>query len=268
MEYNLPKGYLSASSMATYLRCGYQYKFRYIDGIVVPPNAAMTKGKVVHNVFEKYYGTILEGGNRMPPSEVKDMSVDFLEKEYEKCELGNPDDDTRRELEIISETYTDNVGREIQPVAVEEEVRYQTSGGVELLAYIDLVHEKDDYSIADYKITGKKWNLTNLKNNLQFMVYALTTGLSDIEVHNIVRSTKTPKVFNKQAEEGVLDVSSNIRVLSHQFDQATQVSFLEEQIEQIAKAITVGIFVPADPSSWCCNPTWCGYWEYCRGRQN
>lgn len=265
-QYNLPRGYLSASSISTYLRCGYQFKLRYVDGIIAPPNVAMTKGKAVHNTLEKYYGTVLEGGNRPEAKEIKDMSVEILEKEFKDNELNLPDED-KREIELISESYIDNVAKDIHPVGVEEEVRYTTNSGVDILAYLDLIHEKDDYIISDYKITGKKWGLKNLVNSLQFKIYALATGLDQIEVHNMVKTTKTPKVFNKQTEDGVWDIASNLRIINYSFVDDREEAFLEEQIEQVAKAISAGIFVPADPSDWCCSPDWCGYWNYCRGKK-
>lgn len=271
-KYNLPKGYLSASSISTFLRCGYQFKFRYVDNIIAPPNIALVQGSAAHSTFENYYNTLLSGGTRMTPEEVKDSGVHFLEEQIEKNDVKLEDkilDQSRREIEIVSESYIRNVAEEITPVAVEQEVRYELEGcGVEILAYLDLVHEENGADrLADYKITGKKWNINQLRNSLQFKLYALCTGIEDIEVHNIVRTTKTPKVFNKLSEEGVREVASNIRILPNKFEIEKEEHFLEEQIEAVAKAISSGIFIPTDPGNWCCNPQWCGYWGRCRGKK-
>ena len=270
-KYILPRGYLSASSIGTYLRCGYQFKFRYVDGIVSPPNMALTQGTVGHKVFETYYNNVLNGGTRMSPSEAKDAGVDFLEKEIEKNEIKLSPTELNthiKEVEILSESYVGNIAKDINPISVEDEVRYISRCGVELLGYLDLVHEtedRDEYLIADYKITGKKWNINQLRNSLQFKLYALSTGLYDIEVHNIVKTIKVPKVFNKVAEDGTREVGSNLRILNHSF-QKEEADFLEEQIEAVARGITTGIFIPTDPGNWMCNPTWCGYWHLCRGK--
>ncbi len=263
MEFNLPKGYLSASSIGTYLRCGMQYKFRYIDGIISPPNIAMTQGSAAHTTFENYFNVVLAGGNRMTPQEARDAGVHYLEQQLQENELTLPDTDLthhKKEMEIITQSYVANVAKDITPISVEEEITYQTKGGVEILAYIDLIH--GDEVIADYKITKKKWNLAQLQNSLQFKIYALSTGLMEIEVHNIVKTIKTPKVFNKIAEDGTREVGSNLRILSNTF--APENDFLETQIEAVAGAITQGVFIPTDPSNWVCNPNWCGYWDRCR----
>ena len=47
--------YLSISQIGTFMRCPAQWKFRYIDGIKVPPSAAAVKGTATHEGIELIY---------------------------------------------------------------------------------------------------------------------------------------------------------------------------------------------------------------------
>ena len=51
----LPKPYLSPSQINMYLRCPAAYKYRYVDGLILPPKAALTRGKSVHKGQEHNY---------------------------------------------------------------------------------------------------------------------------------------------------------------------------------------------------------------------
>ncbi len=51
----LPTNHISATQLNMYLRCPAQYKFRYVDGIILPPKSALTKGKAVHRGQEFNY---------------------------------------------------------------------------------------------------------------------------------------------------------------------------------------------------------------------
>ena len=64
MQYELPNGYLSASSLNCLLTCPRQYEFRYIDRIPVAPTASMLTGSALHKTFETYYkgGSFLDVG--------------------------------------------------------------------------------------------------------------------------------------------------------------------------------------------------------------
>ncbi len=45
----LPKGFLSVTQIDSYRRCPKSYYFRYIKGIIIPPNIALAEGRAVHS---------------------------------------------------------------------------------------------------------------------------------------------------------------------------------------------------------------------------
>ncbi len=135
-----------------------------------------------------------------------------------------------------------------------------------MLAYIDLRHRLPDGSegIIDYKVTSRKWTPDKLTNSLQFNLYALVTGLRNVEVHNLVKTAPAKRTTAKSID-GVTDIAPNIRLLRHTYDGSSH-DYLEDLIESCARLITSGIFTPCAMDAWNCNPEWCGYWSLCRGK--
>ncbi len=270
MQYILPKGYLSASAIKTLQTCPRQYEFRYIHGIINPPNAALAVGSVAHKTLEIYYTDAMNSSVRLTPAQVGELSGDVLSDWVEDNEhtMSEPErEEAHKLLPGMMHCYSEKIGKNIKPLKVEQEVRFTMASGVPMLAYLDLVHERDGQEVlADYKITGKKLTAANVANSLQFNLYALMTGIGALDVHNIVKA-KTKPVARISDADGVTDLTSNLRRLEHTFDGGDAAHF-ENLVEASARLITSGIFMPCAPDSWCCNSDWCGYWQLCRGKRS
>ena len=79
-QYELPSGYLSASSLNCLLTCPRMFEFRYIDRIPTPPTASMLTGTALHRTFETYYkGVIANPDNRLTASQMADLATSTLE---------------------------------------------------------------------------------------------------------------------------------------------------------------------------------------------
>ena len=274
MKYELPRGYLSASSIGMLHTCPKQFEFRYVKNIVIPPGKALVLGSSVHKVFETYYSDAMTSSCRLSPTQVAELTGDVFEAWLDENENTLTDADKKEAHSLLpgmAFMYVENVGRHIKPLAVEQEIRFETGDGVPLLAYVDLRHEMVDAAtgekieeIADYKVTSKRWDPGRLRNSLQFNLYSLMTGIGDIEIHNLLkesgRAMKRPST-----DPSVTDYATNLRVLRHHFD-GSQVRHFEQLVESAARLVTSGVFMPCDPASWACTPEWCGYWGLCRGR--
>ena len=280
-NFNLPKDYLSASSIATAMQCGWKFYYRYIENISTPSSGAATMGKITHKVYEKYYSdkisnpfAVLNG------TQMADLSVDILNEELKDTEVAGTEfnkDAIIPTLKNITEGYVNIVGTKTTPKVVETEIRYKSKCGVDILGYIDLIREKNEFEaavenfqfseiIADYKITGKKWAAGNLTHSLQFQLYALATGISRVEIHNVVNSPKiisakeiSPEKYLDQQQ----DVGTGIRLLRESFP--TENEYMERVIASVAGSISAGNFMPTDPSNWWCSEKFCGYYHMCRG---
>lgn len=268
LQYTLPRDHLSASALSMLLRCPRQYEFRYIEQKKEPPRAALIQGSAAHRVFQSYFREVLAGGRRLTPDETGELAAlsldDVLaerEAELSKSEISA----IRDTLPGMASDYVKHVAASIEPLAVEEEVRYRSRCGVTILGYLDLRHRTGEagQTIADYKVTNKRWNLSQLADSIQFNLYALMTGIGDIAVHNLIPGAT--KAASGKAQAGVVDVAPWLRILRRRF-AGEMAEHLENLIERAASLISAGIFVPCDPGVWCCSEAWCGYWKLCRGQ--
>ena len=270
-KYELPRGYLSASSIGMLLNCPKQFEFRYVKGLVIPPGAALVTGSAMHRTLETYYKDAMTSSQRLTGKQAAELAVTSLDEVLEEGENTVTQDERENaihDLTGLAETYVDAVAKNIEPLAVEQEVHYTAQCGVDILAYLDLRRKvgENGEGICDYKITGKKWTIDKLRNSLQFNLYSLATGIGDIEIHNMIKDVKANKKMPKKPPvDGVTDISTNLRLLRNQFD-GSQADHLETLIESAARLITSGIFMPCSLDSWCCNETWCGYYGLCRGK--
>ncbi len=270
MEYILPNDYLSASSLNCLLTCPRMYQFRYVDKLPVPPTASMLTGTALHRTFETYFkGVIDNADNRITANQVSDLATVMLEDTLTSEEhylTADEQEDAANTVRELASAYVESVAGTIMPLAVEEQHVWTARCGVPMLAYIDLRHQLPDGSqgIIDYKITGKRWTPDKLANSLQFNLYAMMTGIGDIQVHNLVKTVPAKRTTAKPID-GVTDIAPNIRLLRHSFDGSAN-DYLEDLIASCAALITNGIFTPCAMDAWNCNPEWCGYWNLCRGK--
>lgn len=281
-RFTLPREYMSASQVNTYLRCGKQYYFRYILGIVSPPALPLTMGSAVHETYEPMYQSVIDGGPLWTPKQAIEFGEFRLEEKALEDDLplvGAEKDQSMLVVRNVIESYVTNIAPLITPVAVELEVRETLPCGVPILAYIDQVrapteiekkHGHTTNKLVDYKITKTKWAESKLENDFQFNLYATITSLKEVEIHNCTKNEKKFKV-NKNVEADYLspkqDVASNLRLLRHRFSSnvGTHVNNL---VESVADGISKGSFPMAPMDSWACNESFCGYYKYCRGRRS
>jgi len=282
-KYLLPRGYLSASQISTYLRCGMQYYFRYIEQKSSPPNIAMMTGSACHKGFETYYQDTIDEGEPsvLTGAQIAELAIAEIEEEAAEKEVplvGEEKDNTVIEIQTAITSYIDHVAPKIVPTAVEKEITFDITENIPILAYIDLIRKKNDQEmyqgsspsvICDYKVTGKKWALNQLTNALQFMLYAIGLEVGNVEIHNLRKTTANIKQM-KDAPDGWAtpsqDVTTNIRILRHTFDNAAEQQHIISLVTRVAEGITKGNFLPCLPDEWCCTPKWCGYWHLCRGK--
>ena len=266
--YILPKGYLSASSISTMLKCPMQFYYRYVQDIVIPPGAALVTGSVAHKSFEQYYNLVIQANDRLTEEQAGEMAAAEFDAYISGSEVAmTQQEKDKAKPDVVVSKYVKHIASGVTPIACEEQFKVAMPCGVDILGFVDLKHRLSDggTGIIDYKITNKAWSIGTLRNSIQFMLYSMLTGLHDVQVHNITKTKYKPFADESPEVDGVRKVASNMQVLHHNFD-ASILRHLDTLVESVATSISSGIFIPCDPSSWCCTPEWCGYWNLCRGR--
>lgn len=278
----LPKGYLSISQVNMYLRCGQQYKFRYVDDHMRPPGVAAALGSGGHAALETTHHHIVDHDKPAPTEQLLDCFSDkFAEisqtiEDWEGEEPGLIKDKGIVLVRMYNEKWAPNVRPQVDAQNVRGiEKKFDTLvGGVPMVGVIDLIDANADIamsheelkqiqaimgpkwvaedlrtSIADFKFIGKTMAQSMVDGALQLTMYSLATGIAAVRFDQLVK-TKTPKVVR----------ATSIRTRQDHL-------WLQRVIREVAEAISKGVFPPCDPTDWVCSEKWCGYWHMCRGKK-
>jgi len=246
-----PRKHVSATQLEMFLTCQQSWFFSYVQGIKIPPSAAMLVGSSLHTGAEFNYAYKVETFEDLPVDEVLDCTRDKFVQGQGQVE----DWEDEKPSEVLDQTvammacYQQELAPVTQPTAVEREILIaHPDWELPVLGYIDLETEA---RAIDLKTASKSKSQSDLDDSLQAGIYQLQRdqeGLSgDFDWHVAVK-TKVPKV----------------QVLSKQTRNLEQTVHVVGQVERaMTAAVKSGIFMPAAPGSWKCTPKWCGYYTIC-----
>lgn len=256
----LPRGYLSISQLNTFLRCGLQYQYRYIDGLVSPPGISLVEGSAIHKGLEVILREKKDTGKVAPMSVLHDAWYDaWKEKKKDITDWGEDGerktvrDTESRDVGLLSLYYQTKMPV-VNPIEVEQ--RFWTSVGnnnIPVLGYIDMIDQDEldlvnGRSVVDHKVVKSSKSQADANNDPQLTLYAKVSHTDRVRFDCLCK-TKTPKITTV----------ASTRV-------PTDYLWLVKIFDKVAEAINAGTFMPADPTSWACSPRFCGYYWHCRGK--
>ncbi|MDP2704259.1 MAG: PD-(D/E)XK nuclease family protein, partial [bacterium] len=73
------KRHFSISQLLTYQKCPLHYKFRYIDGLKIPPRSVMTLGSSVHAALEHNFRQKIKSHEDLKVNDVLDAFSDSFD---------------------------------------------------------------------------------------------------------------------------------------------------------------------------------------------
>ena len=158
---------LSYSKLSTYIRCGFQYRLRYVEKIPSRPKSHFRFGSILHSVLGKFYRYEGEGK----------PSLEYLLSLFENAW---PVEDERHRkshdlgVEVLREYYRANIGSWHPPVWVECAFnvpigRHSVQG---VFDRVDRIGE-DRYKVIDYKAGAVVPTQEEMDRDLQLSVYGL-----------------------------------------------------------------------------------------------
>ena len=270
-SYTLPTTYLSHSQLNLWRICGHRYKLKYIDDMERPPSSNLGHGRLIHHTVEKLNQFKLDNAGEMPPVELVDDTItDSLDEYTEDIEVWDPKVPDMHALEAtarqLSKIYYNERLPNTRPKALELRVEASLRGVIPFVGYIDMVEqsEMDDAplkeaqnladikptdSITDLKNTGKKYGSHRVANSMQLTLYSIVTGVERV-AYDLLVQTKKPKFVRQES-----------------FRTPNEKEHALDVVEDVAHAISAGIFPKADPESWACSEKWCPFYDSCRGRR-
>lgn len=242
------------SSLGMFLKCPRQYMYRYEMGQVVAPRAALTVGGAVDVGTTANYKQKIETKQDLAVNDV----LDIYSSEFDKRAIGTDWDgeDSGKQKDLgarLVKFFQEVAAPKIQPVAVQEAFRIETTAGYAIGGTMDLIDDKQ--IIRDTKTSAKSYQEDAVSDSIQAAMYDFAYEAKHGVpakgfAFDVVTKTKEPKY---QEVTGV--VSSNQR------------QRLFESINIMHSQIQRGEYNYAPEGAWWCSKDWCGYWSQCKGKK-
>lgn len=238
---------LSASSVATFLRCGQQWFHAYVEGVKAPPTLKQARGIAVHKAIETNMVQKVVTHIDLRPEDVADAYATSFEEmapdiEEDRHQLGSFKDSG---VALVT-LHTRTVAPSIQPKWVEKPVQFQLNG-IPFSGQVDLLDDKN--KVRDTKTTAQKPREGAYVLNMTGYALAYRQLTGEIETDTVLDylvATKKPYYMPIEAG-GPVDDGAIVRFANI--------------VESVHGAIQAGRFVPNGLSSGACS--WCGYRNIC-----
>ena len=247
------------SMVNTWLRCGEQFRRRYIEGEIIPPGIAARRGSATHKGAEINNKNLIALGESLPLDTLMDATRDEyvrlvkeegvfipLEQKSEANALLN--EGLNQSLSSIEKYYTD-VAPIIKPIGAEVYVKADIGLDLPIAGIVDVQEEN---RIRDLKIKGRADNQEWADRELQpSFYYELFKALYGRYPHEFVYDEIVP-----------LKTKTNYVGITTRRDQAALERW-KLYLRAFLRDLNAGIFRPAEPGHFLCSEKWCGFFKTC-----
>ena len=239
-----------------YLKCPKSWRFRYVDGVVTPPKAALTVGNAVDSAVTNNLIQKLRTGVDLSQADVIDVySTDFDVRAKETA-WGDDDAGKQKDMGVkLITAHHEQLAPKIDPATVQEKFRLETDMGYDLGGTIDLT-EKDG-TVADTKTSKNAYAEDAISRALQPALYDFAfkalygQPAKAFRYDVLIKPTVRNPVRVQQITAKVTPADTE---------------WLFDTINNVHKAITAGVDSPAPDGAWWCGKDWCGFWSMCKGK--
>lgn len=246
------KKHISISQIGTIKRCPMQWKYRYIDKIIIPPGIALVTGKAFDEAYNLNYNQKIESKEDLPVEQVQQKFVDELSKgatEIESKEELKEIDSVKDNVVNGITKFHEEVASTVQPKNVQVELKIPLDEKFDMLGYVDVETETD---IIDNKTAGK-YQEGKYKTQLQgyiYMLYKLTNVVKKAALHYLIK-TKKPSC----------KIEPVTSITPYQFitEESHAINYIKKLHEDPDLAFK-------NQDGWHCSEKWCGYWHICQGK--
>jgi len=275
-----PIRHLSASSYGLWVLCRESWRRKYICGEREAPSGAMFLGSRVDDAVSLYYQRILEQAERLDLDQVTDAYRELwqagLEAEDEKLGVNWSDIHPQAAFEIgldaLALTFSQLVPRLGEPVAVQRELQFALTPGLEwtCLGYLDLetrgraVTGEDIERVVDYKVKGQTISETQAKRDPQASLYLAGRWLQGRPAAEFCfAQIGKPGARRKQISSALVTTTRTLGQMRATLARiALAASEISATYERLGPDRPWGF---ADPTSWKCSERFCGAWDSCPG---
>ena len=282
VEENKDEPHFSYSQMGMYNRCSQQYYYRYVLGVIQPPNLKMNSGKAIHEALEYNAKHKMRTKKDMPVSDVLDTAASAHDKFMDEVEdldkkAAGKDKD---ESQAIVGLYRRQQAPTITPIIAEYRFRIVLEGDEDstdykpVIGYIDSAAELPDprqgptegrpiVALEDYKKVSQKKSQLEVDTSAQLTLYDYVYTLnSEGEQPDVVGlrqlgfngpRAQEPGPFSLPAYRSEAFMTPEARTNRHKR--------VLNQLKSAQRSIQEGNYRPVDDPRVC---SWCGYRDICQ----
>lgn len=251
---------VSPTMLGMWLRCGEQFRRRYIEGDIFPPGVAARSSSGVHKAAELNHLQKLATEKDLSLSDLQDIARDEYKSRIDNEGVFIPPKETSSKKRIVEDglkvslggthIYHRDIAPKIKPELVEEKITADIGAPVPIMGIIDVTDKEG--VIHDLKMGVRRnevWAKRNQQPTFYWILYEEATKKEPLrfEFQWIVPLKKEMRHFTLPTERSERDVKRLLRY-----------------IEVFWEDLQEGRFRPADPDSWICSPNWCGYYPTCK----
>ena len=254
----------SPSRLNMLYRCGEQYRRRYIEGEVIPPDLGLIRGRATHKGVEANMASHIETGNYLMLEAVEAATSDALTaelageftlgNEYQEYGLDKATGLVKDESVSLATLHATDLAPKITPEAAEVRIEVPASNTVpaKLVGVLDLID--DQKKIRDVKTSRKSPPATVADNSTQLTFYELLYHAYAGEQSGgqvLDYLVRTPK----RGDTKIVTLET-----TRSYDDLVS---LAARIEVATKMVEKEVFLPAPEDSWQCSEKFCGYASTC-----
>lgn len=247
------------SEIELHLKCGLAHKYRYIDGYKIPPRAALTIGSsvdaaVTHNLIQK-----IETNTDLPKDDVLDAYSTAFDRAAVETDFEGKDKGVEKQIGVqLVNIHHEKVAPLIQPAEVQTSFLLNTDAGYDLGGKIDII-EKDG-TVADTKTSKGRYSAAAAKGELQPALYdfayeALKGKPAKGFRYDVLLKTQPRGEKGEPKPERFQRINTKVTPEDR--------SWLFQVIDNVHRAITAGIAIPASSQGYWCSEDQCGYAKIC-----
>ena len=244
------------STLNMALRCGEQFRRRYIEDEIIPPSIPAGRGTAVHKASEVNLKNKVVNKQDLPLSDLQDAARDAYVHTL-KDGVYIPKEDVPAKERLLNDglndairctkIYKEKVAPQIKPVEIERP--FEIDVGLELPLAGRMDYEEEPV-VGDLKTASSKWQDGRIDREIQPPFYSFVheyeTGIRPTFLYHILVARR-----NKRGEP----TSEQYQALEYTpTEQAYKALFAK--IRMFIKMLKAGVFPPANPTSWWCSERW------------
>ncbi len=258
---------LSKSQLKTLRRCGMQYYYRNVEGVIERPGTALVIGTATHRAVELNLEQKMRTGELLEEEAVAEAAFEALGNTWDGEQPVLHDQEA-----VVGEAATKGwaadvtarlaiahhrvLAPRIHPTHLERAFRLELKNyPVDFEGHMDV---QEAGCVRDLKTVNKSPREDDAHTSIDLTAYAFAIRALDGAVPTVALD-----VIVKNQEPKVVTLESS--------RDAADFRLLLDEIGKASRIIEAGAFLPTSPDSWVCSEKYCGYFNRCpygaRGRK-